>query len=105
MASPVASSVILLCVFAASSASAATFTITNNCSFTIWPAAIPIGGGLQLNPGQTWTLDVPLGTNAGRIWHSGRSVRDPRAKTWAVGGGTPTSVGGQGPGGAHGGGT
>ncbi|KAF8763019.1 hypothetical protein HU200_008868 [Digitaria exilis] len=69
MASPAASWVfLLLCVFTASSASAATFTITNNCSFTMWPAAIPIGGGVELNPGQTWTLDVPVGTNGGRIW-------------------------------------
>ncbi|OEL16251.1 Thaumatin-like protein [Dichanthelium oligosanthes] len=69
MASPAASSVVflLLCVFTAG-ASAATFTITNNCSFILWPAAIPVGGGLQVNPGQTWTLDVPVGTNGGRIW-------------------------------------
>jgi hypothetical protein len=26
-----------------------------------------LGGGVQLNPGQTWTLDVPVGTS-GRIW-------------------------------------
>ncbi|CAN6339105.1 unnamed protein product, partial [Urochloa humidicola] len=25
------------------------------------------GGGVQLNPGQTWTLNVPVGTS-GRIW-------------------------------------
>jgi hypothetical protein len=47
---------------------AATFTITNNCSFTVWPAATPVGGGTQLNPGQTWTLNVPAGTSAGRLW-------------------------------------
>ncbi|CAL4904864.1 unnamed protein product [Urochloa decumbens] len=69
MASPAASAVfVLLLAFTASSASAATFTITNNCSFTMWPAAVPVGGGTQLNPGQTWTLDVPAGTNGGRIW-------------------------------------
>nr|CAB3462708.1 unnamed protein product [Digitaria exilis] len=46
MASPAASWIFLLpCVLTASSSSAATFTITNNCSFTMWPAAIPIGGG------------------------------------------------------------
>ncbi|CAN6335188.1 unnamed protein product [Urochloa humidicola] len=70
MASPaVASSVflLLLAFTASSSANAATFTITNNCSFTMWPAAVPVGGGTQLNPGQTWTLDVPVGTS-GRIW-------------------------------------
>ncbi|CAN6339080.1 unnamed protein product [Urochloa humidicola] len=69
MASPAVSSSILLLLFlsTAGSASAATFTITNNCSFTMWPAAVPVGGGVQLNPGQTWTLDVPVGTS-GRIW-------------------------------------
>ncbi|RLN24224.1 hypothetical protein C2845_PM07G18710 [Panicum miliaceum] len=68
MASPAeASSVFLLLCVMAAGASAATFTITNNCSFTMWPAATPVGGGLQLNPGQTWTLDVPVGTT-GRIW-------------------------------------
>nr|P50698.1 RecName: Full=Thaumatin-like pathogenesis-related protein 4; Flags: Precursor [Avena sativa]AAB09227.1 thaumatin-like pathogenesis-related protein [Avena sativa] len=58
---------LLLAVFAAS-ASAATFTITNNCGYTVWPAAIPVGGGQQLDQGQTWTLNVPAGTNSGRIW-------------------------------------
>ncbi|XP_047338501.1 protein P21-like [Impatiens glandulifera] len=44
----------------------ATFTITNNCSFPVWAAAIP-GGGRQLNQSQTWTLNMPLKTT-GRIW-------------------------------------
>ncbi|RCV19612.1 hypothetical protein SEVIR_3G417400v4 [Setaria viridis] len=50
--------------------SAATFTVRNNCGFTVWPAAIPVGGGTQLNPGWTWTFDAPPGTS-GRVW--GRS--------------------------------
>jgi hypothetical protein len=33
----------------------------------VWPAAIPVGGGTQLDPGQTWTVDVPAGTT-GRFW-------------------------------------
>ncbi|KAF8655769.1 hypothetical protein HU200_060929 [Digitaria exilis] len=57
----------LLSAFAAR-ANAATFTITNNCGFTVWPAALPVGGGLQLDPTQTWTLNVPAGTQGGRIW-------------------------------------
>ncbi|XP_047337946.1 thaumatin-like protein 1 [Impatiens glandulifera] len=43
-----------------------TFTITNNCSFTVWAAAIP-GGGQQLNQGQTWFINASSGT-MGRIW-------------------------------------
>ncbi|OEL25013.1 Pathogenesis-related protein 1A/1B [Dichanthelium oligosanthes] len=56
----------LLAAFAAG-ASAATFSITNNCGNTVWPAGIPVGGGTQLDPGQTWTVDVPAGTS-GRFW-------------------------------------
>ncbi|KAG7953165.1 hypothetical protein I3843_12G096100 [Carya illinoinensis] len=40
----------------------ARFVITNNCSYTVWAAAIP-GGGMELNPGGgTWTIDVSPGT-------------------------------------------
>jgi hypothetical protein len=70
---PAASSAVLLVVvlvasLAAGGANAATFTITNRCSFTVWPAATPVGGGTQLNPGQTWTINVPAGTSSGRVW-------------------------------------
>ncbi|GJN35583.1 hypothetical protein PR202_gb24374 [Eleusine coracana subsp. coracana] len=69
MASPNTSSLLfLLIAFFVSSTIAATFTIGNNCNFTVWPAAIPVGSGLRLNPGQTWTLNVPAGTRSGRIW-------------------------------------
>ncbi|TVU34123.1 hypothetical protein EJB05_15952, partial [Eragrostis curvula] len=47
---------------------AATFTISNNCSFTVWPAVVPVGGGLKLNPGQIWTLHVPADTSSSRLW-------------------------------------
>ncbi|PON58335.1 Thaumatin [Parasponia andersonii] len=46
---------------------AARFDITNSCSFVVWAAAVP-GGGRQLNPGQTWHLDVSPGTKGARIW-------------------------------------
>ena len=65
------SSSILLLVLAATSvacASASTFTIRNNCGFTVWPAATPVGGGRRLDPGQTWSLFVPAGTSSGRVW-------------------------------------
>ncbi|KAF5460710.1 hypothetical protein F2P56_020560 [Juglans regia] len=46
----------------------ATFVITNNCSYTVWAAAIP-GGGMELDPrGGTWILNVSSGTRGGRIW-------------------------------------
>ncbi|XP_066356743.1 thaumatin-like pathogenesis-related protein 4 [Miscanthus floridulus] len=68
MASTSMSSVLFLLVATfAASASAATFTVKNNCSSTVWPAAIPVGGGTQLEPGQTWTVDVLPGTT-GRFW-------------------------------------
>lgn len=47
---------------------AATFTITNKCQFTVWAAAVPSGGGKQLDAGQQWTIDVPAGTTGGRVW-------------------------------------
>ncbi|KAJ8460070.1 hypothetical protein OPV22_032996 [Ensete ventricosum] len=48
------------------------FEIVNGCPYTVWPAAIP-GGGLQLEQGQTWVIDViDVTTNgtsfSGRIW-------------------------------------
>ncbi|KAL6571247.1 hypothetical protein OROHE_002890 [Orobanche hederae] len=46
---------------------AATFDITNRCSYTIWPAATP-GGGRRLDPGQTWSLYVNPGTSSAIIW-------------------------------------
>jgi hypothetical protein len=63
------SAAVLLVVLAAlaAGASAATFTITNRCTYTVWPAGIPVGGGTQLNQGQSWTVDVPAGTS-GRFW-------------------------------------
>ncbi|PON86451.1 Thaumatin [Trema orientale] len=46
---------------------AATFNITNSCSFVVWAAAVP-GGGRKLNPGETWALDASSGTRGARIW-------------------------------------
>jgi hypothetical protein len=64
------SSVLLLLIAAylATGASAATFNVVNKCPNTIWPAAIPVGGGEQLDSGKTWTFDVPAHTGSGRIW-------------------------------------
>uniref|UniRef100_A0A0E0KH34 Thaumatin-like protein n=1 Tax=Oryza punctata TaxID=4537 RepID=A0A0E0KH34_ORYPU len=52
----------------AAAANAATFTITNKCQMTVWAAAVPSGGGKQLDPGQQWVIDVPAGTTGGRVW-------------------------------------
>jgi len=76
MASPAAAAqpslLLLLLVFVAlinaGGAGAATFFVTNLCAFPVWPAAIPTGGGTQLNPGETWLVQVPAGTAGGRIW-------------------------------------
>uniref|UniRef100_A0A0D9Y1P5 Thaumatin-like protein n=1 Tax=Leersia perrieri TaxID=77586 RepID=A0A0D9Y1P5_9ORYZ len=60
--------VLLLAATLAGAANAATFTITNRCSFTVWPAATPVGGGRQLNQGESWQINVPAGTSSGRVW-------------------------------------
>ncbi|PIN05621.1 hypothetical protein CDL12_21836 [Handroanthus impetiginosus] len=60
-------SIFLLIVLSSTYASAATFTIQNNCPFTIWAAAVP-GGGRQLDRGQTWQITVSGNNKQGRIW-------------------------------------
>ncbi|XP_009609047.1 protein P21-like [Nicotiana tomentosiformis] len=47
---------------------AAIFDVRNNCPYTVWAASVPVGGGRQLDSGQTWTIDVPAGTKGARIW-------------------------------------
>ncbi|XP_027343491.1 protein P21-like [Abrus precatorius] len=47
---------------------AATFDITNKCTYTVWAAAVPTGGGKQLNPGESWGINVAAGTAGARIW-------------------------------------
>ncbi|WJX47955.1 hypothetical protein P8452_34587 [Trifolium repens] len=58
-------SMLALCLV---SAQAARFDIVNQCSYTVWPAATPSGGGSQLNQGETWSIDIPAGTSSGRVW-------------------------------------
>ena len=50
------------------SAHAAWFDIKNQCPYIVWAAAVPAGGGRQLNLGQSWGLYVPPGTGRARIW-------------------------------------
>ena len=47
---------------------AATFDIRNNCPFTVWAAAVPVGGGRQLGQGESWSINIPGGTAGARIW-------------------------------------
>ncbi|XP_051222493.2 G-type lectin S-receptor-like serine/threonine-protein kinase SD2-5 [Lolium perenne] len=59
---------LLLLLFVGTS-EATTINITNRCSYTVWPAALPVGGGAtELESGQVWTLDMPAGISNGRIW-------------------------------------
>jgi predicted Ser/Thr protein kinase len=45
-----------------------TINITNRCPYTVWPAATPVGGGMQLEPGKSWVLQVPGNTQSGLVW-------------------------------------
>ncbi|XP_047045225.1 thaumatin-like pathogenesis-related protein 3 [Lolium rigidum] len=90
---------VLLAVFAAG-ASAARFTITNNCGFTVWPAGIPVGGGFQLDSRRTSSINVPAGTRGGRIWgRTGCSFNGGRGRcdTGDCGGALSCSLSGQPP--------
>ncbi|KAM0901045.1 hypothetical protein ACQ4PT_020246 [Festuca glaucescens] len=59
---------LLLLATLAAGASATPVTITNRCSYTVWPAVVPAGRGVELRPGSSWTLDVPVITGATNIW-------------------------------------
>uniref|UniRef100_A0A453DXN6 Protein kinase domain-containing protein n=1 Tax=Aegilops tauschii subsp. strangulata TaxID=200361 RepID=A0A453DXN6_AEGTS len=58
---------LLFLLLLAATSEATTFYITNGCPYTIWPAALPIGGGMQLDPGKPWTLNTG-DTNTTRLW-------------------------------------
>ncbi|KAK1575369.1 hypothetical protein Q3G72_004820 [Acer saccharum] len=46
----------------------ATFTVHNNCNYTVWAAAVP-GGGRELKHGQEWEVNTDSNFNdTGRIW-------------------------------------
>ncbi|XP_048567331.1 G-type lectin S-receptor-like serine/threonine-protein kinase SD2-5 [Triticum urartu] len=76
-----ATSVTLLLLFllllpVVSTTTAVTFNITNRCSYTVWPAAMlldddnwPVGGGgMRLDQGKTWTLNMADDISSGDIW-------------------------------------
>nr|XP_023879914.1 protein P21-like [Quercus suber]POF23016.1 thaumatin-like protein [Quercus suber] len=56
-------------IFISLLAYATRFDIKNNCNITIWAAAVP-GGGRQIYPGGTWSLEVwpNSASGSGRIW-------------------------------------
>ncbi|CAM0949275.1 unnamed protein product [Alopecurus aequalis] len=66
--SPVHLLLLLLLAAFAAGASATRLTITNRCSYTVWPAVVPVGRGVELRPGANWTLGVPVITVATNIW-------------------------------------
>nr|GMC58695.1 osmotin-like protein [Ipomoea batatas]GME08591.1 osmotin-like protein [Ipomoea batatas] len=57
---------LLLTLF--TSSSAVNFEVRNNCPYTVWAAATPVGGGQRLDNGQSWNINVPRGTAMARIW-------------------------------------
>ncbi|CAD6266802.1 unnamed protein product [Miscanthus lutarioriparius] len=75
----------LVALITAGKASAATFQVTNICPFMVWPAAIPAGGGTQLEPGQTWLFKVPAGTG-GRVWGRTGCRFAPSGHGWCASG-------------------
>lgn len=68
-----------LLLLTAALANAAKFTVTNQCSFTVWAAAVP-GGGQKLDPGASWTVTAKPGTTGGRIWARTGCSFDARGK-------------------------
>ncbi|KQJ86095.1 thaumatin-like pathogenesis-related protein 4 [Brachypodium distachyon] len=85
--------VVLLPLFAALSqgAGATSFSVTNQCNFVVWPALSDQqeGGGTQLNPGETWNLELfPPVTNNGAmaIWpRTGCDFNDAGSGSCATG--------------------
>ena len=67
MASPATFTSLLLLPLLLTLANAATFDIINQCSYTVWAAAVP-GGGQRLDSGQSWSINVNPGTTGGRVW-------------------------------------
>ncbi|MCD9644746.1 hypothetical protein HAX54_033175 [Datura stramonium] len=60
-------SIFIFLIVTSTAATAAIFEIRNNCSYTVWAAAVP-GGGRRLDTGEAWMVNIPAGTTQGRIW-------------------------------------
>lgn len=73
-------------------ADATTFTVRNNCSYTVYPGIFPAStfsnGGWTLSPGASSTFNVPSG-NIGRLWgRTGCNSASPAQCTTGSCGGT-----------------
>ncbi|CAL9159797.1 unnamed protein product [Musa hybrid cultivar] len=69
-------------VVSVSGALAATFTLTNNCDYTVWPGVLSSAGtaalsttGFQLQKGESRSLDAPAAWS-GRFWGRTRCATD-----------------------------
>ncbi|CAL9100722.1 unnamed protein product [Musa acuminata var. zebrina] len=69
-------------VVSVSGALAATFTLTNNCDYTVWPGVLSSAGtaalsttGFQLQKGESRSLDAPAAWS-GRFWGRSRCATD-----------------------------
>nr|CAB3446458.1 unnamed protein product [Digitaria exilis] len=67
-------SVLLLLAVSINGVWSKSFTVTNNCGYTVWPGVMPGAGspaldstGFQLAPGQSQTLSAPAGWS-GKLW-------------------------------------
>ncbi|XP_048566666.1 G-type lectin S-receptor-like serine/threonine-protein kinase SD2-5 [Triticum urartu] len=67
-ARPLALLCILLLLPAATAQPQTTLNITNRCSYTVWPAVMPVGDGVRLDPGETWTLNPAYDREKWRVW-------------------------------------
>ncbi|KAF8672827.1 hypothetical protein HU200_049158 [Digitaria exilis] len=81
----------LLCclTFLLQGASAATFTITNSCDYTVWPGILSNAGapppsttGFELPPGETLAVTVASAWS-GRIWARTLCATDPTSGAFA----------------------
>ena len=74
---PIATLLLVLVSLLSTPSNAITFTVKNNCPYTVWGAAVP-GGGRQMNPGATWIVTANPGQTGARIWaRTGCTVSGP----------------------------
>ncbi|XP_048574368.1 thaumatin-like protein [Triticum urartu] len=63
--------VVVVAALAAGASATSTLTplsITNRCSFTVWPAVASAGLGTELHPGANWTVDASAIHYTADIW-------------------------------------
>ncbi|XP_016472456.1 osmotin-like protein [Nicotiana tabacum] len=58
------------------------FEVHNNCPYTVWAAATPVGGGRRLERGQSWWFWAPPGTKMARIWGRTNCNFDGAGRGW-----------------------